>query len=70
MVSRVKLVIILYILSGILVVLISFLVILLVNAGFLVQDTLMRYVVIALTLISTLIGAHLVIAGIASLRNT
>ncbi len=70
MVSRVRLVIILYILSGILTVLIGFLVILLVNTGVLLQDTLIRYVVIALALISMLIGTHLAVAGVASLRNT
>lgn len=69
MVNKVKLVITLYILVGIALALLGFLTLIIINTSPLIQNLMLRLALIAASAFIVLVGVHLVIAGIASLRR-
>ncbi|MCS7108962.1 MAG: hypothetical protein N3G48_07445 [Sulfolobales archaeon] len=68
--DRVKLLIIFYILIGVSISGLGFIALVMVNSGVIFQNNIyVRYLLLALTGVAILLGAHITLAGITSLRS-
>lgn len=68
--DRVKLLIIFYILVGVSISGLGFIALVMVNSGVIFQNNIyVRYLLLALTGVAILLGAHITLAGITSLRS-
>ncbi|MEM1982410.1 MAG: hypothetical protein QXZ63_01960 [Sulfolobales archaeon] len=68
--DKVKLLIILYVIVGVVASLLGFLTLILINGGIILRDNIIiRYLLLAFAGVTVLIGAHIALAGISSLRS-
>ncbi|MEM0504533.1 MAG: hypothetical protein QXN19_01755 [Sulfolobales archaeon] len=68
--DKVKLLIILYIIVGVVTSLLGFLTLILINNGIILRDNIIiRYLLLAFAGVTILVGVHIALAGISSLRS-
>ncbi|MEM0454092.1 MAG: hypothetical protein QXO98_05505 [Sulfolobales archaeon] len=68
--DKVKLLIILYVIVGVVASLLGFLTLILINGGIILRDNIIiRYLLLAFAGVTVLVGAHIALAGISSLRS-
>ncbi|MEM1680938.1 MAG: hypothetical protein QXT01_04975 [Sulfolobales archaeon] len=68
--DKVKLLIILYIIVGVVTSLLGFLTLILINNGIILRDNIIiRYLLLAFAGVTILVGVHIALAGISSLRG-
>jgi len=68
--DKVKLLIILYVIVGVVTSLLGFLTLILINNGIILRDNIIiRYLLLAFAGVTILVGVHIALAGISSLRG-
>ncbi|MEM2444647.1 MAG: hypothetical protein QXK56_05340 [Sulfolobales archaeon] len=68
--DKVKLLIILYVIVGVVTSLLGFLTLILINNGIILRDNIIiRYLLLAFAGVTILVGVHIALAGISSLRS-